>query len=69
MSSDTVEKHKFKLNGSAVENCSVEEIIETIKQDKAERKIKERVFDAFSLGLFLGVFLPEFLAALLKWIF
>ncbi|MFC3094252.1 hypothetical protein DRW07_14805 [Alteromonas sediminis] len=64
-----IEKYKFKLNRSAVENGSVEEIIKAIGREKAERKIKERVFKGFTWGFALGVFLPEFLPYLFKWIF
>ncbi len=64
-----IEKHKFRLNSSVVENGSIEEIIKTIEQEKAERKIKNRVFTGFSWGFALGVFLPEFLSYLIKWIF
>jgi len=55
-----IEKQKFKLNWSAVENGSVDQIVKAIKQEKVERKIKNRVLAAFGWGFCFGVLLPDF---------
>jgi hypothetical protein len=67
-----IDGHKFKLNRLTEENGSVDKIIATIKQNKSEQHVKDRVARAFLWGLMLGIGLPmviDWLLYLYNWLF
>lgn len=51
-------KTKYKLNRLTEENGSVEKMLVTIEQELAQRRVRDKVLNAFSWGLLLGLFIP-----------